>query len=454
MEYFILKIAGLLRKSGINVNSREISDCIRLLKMLDLDKMDKYTFYHLINTTLIKSPWGPDYALWLIELYFGPDLEMSSDHLGILKSRGRFSQEEGHGGSAGKTVPLELLIGAVLNNEIDLIYAVLQGLNLNLELSIEDREKGLAAFRTQSGWNEAASHIEKAYQQNELSEAEYQAARAALEEWNHLLKDEIERQLARNMSSEHLIQEMKKRNPRTVSFLDCDDAQITQMSQEIQKIGRKLAVRKGRRRKVGPSGTINLNRSIKHSLKTCGIPLNLIKMQRKQSKPDLWLLCDMSNSVSKFIYFMLMFVFATQQRYANVRSFLFVDQLVEATDYFQEQDWTGSLSNLRKVSGYNRTGYSHYGSVLLQFADRYLPFLPKKTTVLILGDGKNNRNRLDGSDVLAQIKEKAAALYWLNPLSKDQWDKGDCLMRKYQEYCTGAFSVANIEELEQFLNSL
>ncbi|EQB20737.1 hypothetical protein UNSWDHB_1949 [Dehalobacter sp. UNSWDHB] len=454
MEYFILKIAGLLRKSGINVNSREISDCIRLLKMLDLDKMDKYTFYYLINTTLIKSPWGPDYALWLIELYFGPDLEMSSDHLGILKSRGRFSQEEGHGGSAGKTVPLELLIEAVLNNEIDLIYAVLQGLNLNLELSIEDREKGLAAFRTQSGWNEAADHIEKAYQQDELSEAEYQAARAALEEWNHLLKDEIERQLARNMSSEHLIQEMKKRNPRTVSFLDCDDAQITQMSQEIQKIGRKLAVRKGRRRKVGPSGTINLNRSIRHALKTWGIPLNLIKMQRKQSKPDLWLLCDMSNSVSKFIYFMLMFVFATQQRYANVRSFLFVDQLVEATDYFQEQDWTGSLNNLRKVSCYNRTGYSHYGNVLLQFSDLYLPFLPKKTTVLILGDGKNNRNRLDGSDVLAQIKEKAAALYWLNPLCKDQWDKGDCLMTKYQEYCTDAFSVANIEELEQFLNSL
>ncbi|MCM1566394.1 MAG: VWA domain-containing protein [Dehalobacter sp.] len=454
MEYFILKIARLLRESGINVNSRETSDCIRLLKMLDIDKMDKYTFYHLINTTLIKSPWGPDYALWLIELYFGPDFEMSSDHLGILERRGRFSPEDGQGGSAGKTVPIEMLIGAVLNNEIDLIYVVLQGLHLHLDINLEDREKGLAAFRTQSGWDEAANHIEKAYQQDELSEAEYQAARAALEEWNHLLKDEIERQLARNMSSEHLIQEMKKRNPRTVSFLDCDDAQITQMSQEIQKIGRKLAVRKGRRRKVGPSGTINLNRSIKHSLKTCGIPLNLIKMQRKQSKPDLWLLCDMSNSVSKFIYFMLMFVFATQQRYANVRSFLFVDQLVEATDYFQEQDWTGSLSNLRKVSGYNRTGYSHYGNVLLQFFDLYLPFLPKKTTVLILGDGKNNRNRLDGSEVLAQIKEKAAALYWLNPLSKDQWDKGDCLMTKYQEYCTGAFSVSNIKELEQFLNSL
>jgi hypothetical protein len=454
MEYFILKIARLLRESGINVNSHEISDCIRLLKMLGLDEMDKYTFYQLINTTLIKSPWGSDYALWLIELYFGPDLEISSDHLGILGSRGRFSQEEGHGGSAGKTVPLELLINAVLNNEIDLIYAFLQGLNLNLELSIEDREKGLADFRTQSGWDEAANHIVKAYQQDELSEAEYQAARAALEEWNHLLKDEIERQLARNMSLEHLIQEMKKRNPRTVSFLDCDDVQITQMSQEIQKIGRKLAVRKGRRRKAGASGTINLNRSIKHSLKTCGIPLNLIKMQRKQSKPDLWLLCDMSNSVSKFIYFMLMFVFATQQRYANVRSFLFVDQLVEATDYFQEQDWIGSLSNLRKVSGYNRTGYSHYGNVLLQFADHYLPFLPKKTTVLILGDGKNNQNRLDGSEILAQIKEKAAALYWLNPLSKDQWGRGDCLMTKYQEYCTGAFSVSNIEELEQFLNSL
>ncbi|UWG98944.1 VWA domain-containing protein [Dehalobacter sp. DCM] len=456
MEYFILNIARLLRKSGIDVNSREIADCIRLIRLIGPENLTKYEFYNLLNTTLVKEPWGADYVLWLIELYLGPDLEIAGDRFGLFE-RGRAGHipgEEGHGGSSGKQVPLQLLVQAVLKHEIDLIYAVINGMDLKLEVNQEDRENALALFQEQSGFTQAADYIDQLYHRQELTEEEYQAAKRVLEEWNNLIKDEIERQLARNMSEEHLLQEMQKRNPRTIAFLDSDDAHFSLISQEIQKIGRKLATRKGRRRKVGPRGPVNLNRSLKHALKTGGIPIDLIRMQRKPAKPDLWLLCDMSNSVSKFIYFMLLFVFATQQRYANIRSFLFVDRLVEATDLFQEHDWASSLRNLGKIRGYNVTGYSHYGSVLQQFADQHLPFLPQKTTVLILGDAKNNRNKLDGNEVLAAIKESAAALYWLNPLRKDQWDQGDCLMTQYQQNCTGAFSVSNVEELEQFLSSL
>jgi uncharacterized protein with von Willebrand factor type A (vWA) domain len=159
----------------------------------------------------------------------------------------------------------------------------------------------------------------------------------------------------------------------------------------------------------------------------------------------------MSNSVSRFSYFLLILVYATQKRYAHVRSFLFVDMLLEVTAYFQEREWSEALRDLRTLRGFNLTGYSHYGNVLQQFAELVLPELKPQTTVLILDDAKNNGNTRDGSEVLAEIREKAAALYWLNPINPCLWSSDDCLMEKYREYCTQAFLCSNIEQLEKFL---
>lgn len=452
MEYLILDMARLLRRSGIGVSTQEIEDCLNILRTLG-KKIDKYTFYHLMNNTMIKTPWGADFILWLIGLYYEPDAEIAMDHLNLFSSQ--VSSVTGERlGSTGQGAPVDLMVDAVLKKNLDLIFAIVKGLNLSLEPHWEDREKALEHFQMRSGWLEVIHIIEKSHQYGQIAEQNYLEALETLEEWKNLLQDEIELQLEKNMSREYLMKELKKRNPRTVHFLESDDAQFLQMSREIQKLARKLAVRKGRRRKVGIRGLVNVNKSIKRSLQTGGVPLSLVRMQRKPAKPDLWLLCDMSNSVSKFSYFMLMFVYATQNRYAHIRSFLFVDMLLEITDYFQEQDWSSVWRSLGKLRGFNRTGYSHYGNVLQQFADQALPFLSKKTTVLILGDAKNNWNKLDGSEILLKIKETAAALYWLNPMNRSLWASGDCLMEKYKESCTEVFQCSNIEQLEQFLSAL
>lgn len=452
MEYLILDLARILRKAGLPVSTREIEDCLHILQTLGT-KINKYTFYNLVNATMIKTAWGAEFVLWLVELYYEPDAEIAADRLDLLC--GQVSACTGERlGSSGQGAPVDLLVEAVLKKNVGLIFALVKALNLSLEPHWEDRESALQHFRLQSGWSEVAPLIDKFHQLGQIAEHQYLQALEALEEWNNLLQDEIELQLLKNMSREYLLAELKKRNPRTAGFLECDDSQVAAMSREIQKLGRKLAVRQGRRRKVGTKGLISVHKSLKQALRTGGIPLSLVKMRKKPAKPDLWLLCDMSNSVSRFSYFMLMFVYATQKRYSRIRSFLFVDMLLEVTDYFQEQDWSSALRNLGKLRGFNLTGYSHYGNVLQQFAEQALPSLSKKTTVLILGDAKNNRNKRDGHEILAQIKEQAAALYWLNPISRELWASEDCLMEKYRENCTEAWQCSNIEQLEQFLSAL
>ena len=453
MEYLILEIARLLRSTGVAVGMSEVKDCIRLLKAFG-GKLDKYGFYQLVNTTMIKTAWGEDYILWLMELYYGPDLQYGGDRAQMLSARASsFTGDAGTEGG-GQCMPVDLLVEAVLSNKAGLIFAMIRGMRLTMEPDCEDRENALRDFKRRSGWLETADALEQLRKHGRISEDAYIDALAIMKKWNILLMEEVEQQLIKNMSREYLLAEMKKYNPRVADFLDADNSLETDMFREIRKLGRKLAVRKGRRRRVGKKGVIGLGKTLRHAVKTGGIPISLVRMECKPTRPDIWLLCDMSNSVSRFSYFMLMLVYAAQKRYSHIRSFLFVDMLLEVTDYFQNRDWTEALGDLRTLRGFNLTGYSHYGNVLQQFAEKALPDIKPKTTVLILGDAKNNCNIRDGCNILAEIREKAAALYWLNPINPRLWDSDDCLMEKYRECCTQAFYCSNIEQLEKFLNRI
>ena len=452
MEYLILEIARLLRSSGIVVGMSEIEDCLHLIKAVG-SELDRYDFYRLVNSTMIKASWGEDFALWLVELYYGPNLEPGDFRPQMISGKASSFTGDAMAEGGGRGIPVDLLVEAVLSGQTKRIFAMIRGMSLLLEPDHEDRKAALLDFQRQSGWLETAAILEQRRRDKLIDEAAYQQAQVILKNWNILLEEEIEQQLLKNMSREHLLAEMKKFNPRIAEFLDGENSLETDMSREIQKLGRRLAIRKGRRRRVGKKGLVGLQKTLRQAVKTGGVPISLVKLERKPCKPDLWLLCDMSNSVSRFCYFMLMLVYTTQKRYSHIRSFLFVDMLLEATDYFEKRDWNEAIGGLRTLKGFNLTGYSHYGNVLQQFADTALAELKPQTTVLILGDAKNNGNIRDGSEILAEIKEKAAALHWLNPINPELWSRDDCLMEKYRENCTQAVYCSNIEQLEKFLNS-
>jgi len=450
VEYIILDIARMLRDSGIRVCVQEIKDCIKALTLIDKNELDKSCFCHIVNATMIKTEWGTNYILWLVERFFEPDEEITGNRFHELSRQVSSSTGEGLG-TAGQGLPVNLMIEAVLKKDVAMIYAIVKSMSLNLSLLMENREKALENFKQRSGWFEVTNAVENSLREGQITAQDYDSAQESLNEWITLLKEEIEAQLVKNMSREYLTEVMKKNNPRSIKFLDANSSQIAQISREVEKLGRKLAIKKGRRWKPGKKGRINLNLSTKKAIQTSGILLDLVKMQPKPSKPDLWLLCDISNSVRRFSYFMLMFIYIIQKRFANIRSFIFVDMLLEVTEYFKEQEWDKALNCISALKGFNLTGYSHYGNVLHQFDDTYRAHLNHKTTVLILGDAKNNRNQLDGTEVLTNIKESSAALYWLNPMNEDLWYSGDCVMEKYTKECSGAYQCSNLEQLERFV---
>lgn len=452
MAGLILKIAILLRASGIQISTREIGDCLDVLCHHEETALDAGSLYRLINATMIKTPWGSDFVMWLLALYLGPDLECALNRYPAPKSPA-ISGGGGEDGSGKKSLREEMARSAMVG-ELARIHALFRKLELILDPAVEDRDLALRTFQEACGWLDAANLIAQAQAREEDRPTDLDVAIKTLARWNDLIETEVDLQLEKNMSLPFLVEKMKSHNPKTTSFVDCRDEQMAAVYGEARKLGRKMAIRKGRRLIHGRKGRVELARTIRLAMKTRLIPLDLARVAPKPSKPDLWLVCDVSNSVRKFIYFMMALVYATQKFHTRVRSFLFVDNLVESTDYFKHHAWKDSLLNLKLMKGANMTGFSDYGVVLRQFKAQFLDQLTSKTTVIVLGDARNNGRRDDGCDVLPLIRKKAAALYWLSPFAKAEWQRRDCLMDRYRPHCTGAYSCPDIHSLERFLAAI
>ena len=160
------------------------------------------------------------------------------------------------------------------------------------------------------------------------------------------------------------------------------------------------------------------------------------------------MLCDVSDSVRNTACFFLEFVHAAQELFARARSFVFVSELGETTQLFQREPVSAAIARAW-VGGVVASGdNSNYGRVLHTFAARHSKDIDRRTTVVVLGDGRTNY--LDpGAEVLDGIRERAKALLWLCPEPQGQWGEGDSAMNRYAPKCTAVYEVRCAADLER-----
>ena len=454
MIHLVLKIADFLRALGIDTGPGEIRDCLAILRLHEPGPIPGETFYHIINTTMVKTYWGADFVRQLMELYLGRDLEATFDLQGRIALAPDRKKKERAATSGGQG-PCPALITAIAENNFKQAYAAFKGLHLGISADLKTLEQAKQEVMKACGWLDIVHVITQMKTDGQLDSKAYADARILLDHLHTLIEAEAERQLRRHMPVTVLLEKMARKNPRTESLVDCREDLMDAVQAEVHRLGRKLATRKGRRLRQSASGEVSLGRTMRSALaRTGGIPAHLVRMTRQPSRPDLWLICDVSNSVRKFIYFIMTLVYTAQKSFSRIRSFLFVDNLAESTDYFAQHHWQEVLSGLRGIKGINITGFSDYGKVFGQFADNYLDKLTPSTTVMILGDAKNNGHGDSAVHVLPKIRERAKALYWLSPYAREHWSSGDCIMDRYALQCTDAFPCANAIDLSRVLSRI
>lgn len=224
---------------------------------------------------------------------------------------------------------------------------------------------------------------------------------------------------------------------------------LEDMYREVERLTMRLLTRRAVRQRLAHHGRLDFRRTVSHSLRNgSAVPFTLLHRRRLVSKLRLMVLCDVSGSVWQVSTFLLKLVHTLQSAFANVRSFVFVNSLVEITELFRGMRFPEDLETLRHYPNLNLFGFSDFGRTFFQFTEQHLGDLRRDTVVLILGDARNNA--FDPQLwALEDIQQHCRSIIWLNPEPQRQWDTGDSILTVYAPYCTHVLECWTLEHLIQ-----
>jgi len=274
--------------------------------------------------------------------------------------------------------------------------------------------------------------------------------RESLNQFERHLRRELERDLI----------ERTERLPPSRPLADLDRALPTSPSQDLAAVHRAVAQLKRRLATLGHEqrgrrrgAIVDVRRTMRASLETGGVPLRLKYRPRRPRRPEIYVLCDVSTSVTSASVFFLSVLHALHDSFRKLRSFVFIERISEVTDVFEsERDFRAISSKISSEGGVaDVSGYTDYGRVWLEFLTEISEDLDPRSTVIVLGDARTN-GREPHAAVFAQVSQRAGRTFWLNPEPKLYWNYGDSVMAAYEPYCDGAFECWTTKHLENFVN--
>jgi len=269
---------------------------------------------------------------------------------------------------------------------------------------------------------------------------------------------EFERHLRREL--ERALIERTEKMPPSRPLAELDRALPTSPTQDLAAVHRAVAQLKRRLATLGQeqrgrrrASVVDMRRTMRASLETGGVPLRLRYRQRRPRRPEIYVLCDVSTSVTSASVFFLSVLHALHDSFRKLRSFVFIERISEVTEVFErERDFRAIAQKISQEGGVaDVSGYTDYGRVWLEFFDEISADLDPRATVIVLGDARTN-GREPHAEVFSRISERAGRTFWLNPEPRLYWNYGDSVMAAYERHCDAAFECWTTKHLENFVD--
>jgi len=256
----------------------------------------------------------------------------------------------------------------------------------------------------------------------------------------------------RHQVEERLAALIGDRGPMSRPFAELSEQEMEDVRRGVRLLAERLrgAARVKDRHKK--RGRLDPSRTMRASLATGGVPFRAVRKDQRRDRPRLVLLCDVSDSVRRAARFMLEFVYAIGELFERTRSFVFVSEIGEVTRLFDEEP-VGTAVRRAAESVVNVRENSSYGHALRAFEKRYIEAVDRRTTVVILGDGRTNYQP-SGADVVLRLRSRAKSVYWLCPEPRPNWGIGDSAMPAYAEVVTQVLEAASARDLERAAREL
>jgi uncharacterized protein with von Willebrand factor type A (vWA) domain len=263
-----------------------------------------------------------------------------------------------------------------------------------------------------------------------------------------LARDLVERRLAASGGGE--ADRMHDEFLQDARLVNVDRRDLLRMRVLVRAIGRRLASRYGRTRTHAKRGHLDVRRTIRRSYSFDGVPFRTHWKRRKIEKPRIVLLCDVSGSCAPLAHFLLLFAYSLSEAFSDIRSFAFATSMIEVSEILETQTIDDAIAQIMRTIGFQS---SDYGRALGTFDRDFMDSIDRKTTVVVLGDGRTNYHD-PRIDVMRRIYERARRVVWLNPEHRVAWGMDDSEMLRYLPYTHVARVCNRLRHLEAVVTEL
>ncbi|WP_078353151.1 vWA domain-containing protein [Mycobacteroides chelonae] len=419
-----------LREQGISVGPSETVDAGRVMTVLGLQSRTELR-EGLACAVLRRADHRPTFDV-LFDLWFPPALgarfvEVDDDSVDIQDIDQVRDQLVDLLASDAGDLPLNSLIAQIVeaygkyNSTRGTSYSAYQAMK---SLSLDQIEAKLLLGLLGSGDDASPSDeaVAKAIAKQRISKV------------RQLVEAETKRRTAEQLGRERVTAYGVPQLAENVEFLRASGEQLRNMRRVVHPLARMLASRLAARRRRAHTGQIDLRRTLRKSMSTGGVPIDVVQKKPRPGRPELVVLCDVSGSVAGFSHFTLLLVHALRQQFSRVRVFAFIDTTDEVTHLFTpDTDLAEAIVRItREAQVFTGDGHSDYGHAFKTFVEKFPTVLSPRSALLILGDARTNY-RNPAVEVLSTMVSSSRHAHWLNPEPKNHWGTGDSAATRYQD---------------------
>jgi len=437
----LLELGDELRGEGLKIGTSELLDAFAALSVIGWS--ERGAFQAALAATLAKSPEDRRVFDLVFERFFFRAVEAAALREGV---KGWAPAGEQGRGDASR-IDLEELRRQIAQALSELDEARMRDLARLAVAALGRPEAGILGVDVQRIRRALGLRSEPG---DGLSKGEG-LPREALSQFEAMLRRELERaQIERleALAPSRPLGELDRALPSGPA------ADLVAVHRVVAQLRRRLATRGGETRGSRRHDHIDIRRTMRASLQTGGVPIVIRQRPRRPRRPELYVLCDVSTSVTSASVFFLSVLHALHDSFRRMRSFVFIERVSEVTDVFERERSFKAVSDAisRDAGVADVSGYTDYGRVWSEFRALVEDDLDPRATVIVLGDARTN-GRDPRAAEFAALAAKARRTLWLNPEPRLYWNYGDSVISAYEPHCE-VFECWTTRQLEDFVRSL
>jgi hypothetical protein len=454
----VLKFVSCCRAAGYRISTAEVLDCFQQLEFIDI--LDEEEFRAVLRSNFAKSRRDQAQFDRLYHLYFHElrgDLAGEENLVDKADKVIQALQDEADGDSTRQAI-VDFLAGDPFSF-LDMMRRI-------------RAEGGVDNPSLRRGFNlgPLANRLQVMVNLNRVRDRVDMILRDDPFHFGPMVRAELDRYFSDYLNSAYslLLREPRphtddQRNYRTHerhiaelgerSFSSLTAREVEEVREVIDKLVRKLKDIISRRYAADKRGVLDVKKTIRRADRFHGVPVEIIFRKRPPKKGKIVTLCDISSSVWSAAKFMLSILYSLQECFEKVKSYVFVAGLADVTDIFENEEINHAINTALKELDIDYSAPTDYGETFRQFRKNHMDTLTKRTTLVIMGDGRTNYRHPEDK-ILEEMRERCKRVIWLNPEPESIWNTGDSEIYAYKAHCNELRQCRNLNQLVAFIEEL